>query len=113
PKAYIPSSCDVSGHRGHMSRDIEDKSRWAGGGAEGVIVAGRIEGEFADERPVLADDTDVLVGHQDVHAAAAIGGAEADVVESAEVAEGDAARLVDAVVADAVVRRWRGNGRSG
>ena len=50
---------------------------------EGLIVASGIEGQLADEGAVFANDADVLVGHQDVDREASVGGAEADVVESA------------------------------
>ena len=39
----------------------------------------------------------------------AVIGAETDVVEPAEIAEGDAPGLVDAVVADAIVSQWLGD----
>ena len=64
---------------------------------------------------VLADDSDVLVGDEEVHGqAAGESRAESDVAEAAEVAEGDLdVGLVDTVVAHpevgaAVGRRWDG-----
>ena len=49
------------------------------------------------------DDSDVEVVDEHDHAGAAVGGAEADVVEAAVDAQGDLSVVVDDVVADAVV----------
>jgi hypothetical protein len=51
----------------------------------------------------------VLVGHEEVDGQAAVVGAEADVVEPAQVAEGDDPGLVDTVVADPIVSEWFGD----
>src|SRR5687767_4856914 len=70
------------------------------GFAGGLVVAGRVEGELAEEfTGGGVDDADVEVvdEHQDWRAG--VGAADADVVEAAVVAEGDAAGGVDAVVA--------------
>jgi hypothetical protein len=71
---------------------------------EGLVVAGEIEGEVAED---LAgggvDDADVEVGDEEEDGGSGVGSSEADVVESAVVAEGDAAGGVDAVAADAPV----------
>ena len=48
----------------------------------------------------------MLVGDQEGDGLAAVVSADADVVQAAQVAEGDAPCLVDAVVADAVVGWW-------
>jgi hypothetical protein len=78
--------------------------RGSGRAAGGLVVAGRVEGELADE---LAgggvDDAylEVVDEHQD--AGSGVGPADADVVEAAVVAEGEFAVGVDAVGADAVV----------
>ena len=97
-----------------MSHDIVDIFRLrAALGTEGLVVASWVEDEFADEGSVLTDHADVLVGDQEVDAEAAVVGAEADVVEPAEVAEGDDPGLVDAVVADPIVSQWFGDVGSG
>jgi hypothetical protein len=70
----------------------------------GLVVAGGVEFEFADEfAGFFGDDADVeLVDeHEDVDAGPAV--ADADVVEAAVVAEGEFAVAVDAVFADAEV----------
>jgi hypothetical protein len=75
-----------------------------GGWVEGLVVAGGVEGEVAED---LAgggvDDADVEVGDEEEDGGSGVGSSEADVVESAVVAEGDAAGGVDAVAADAPV----------
>ena len=78
-------------------------SRPAEGDAARLIVAGGVEGQLADQGAVVGEDPDVLVGDQEVNGFAAVSLAAPDVVEAAEVAEGDRAGLVDAVVADAEV----------
>ena len=63
-----------------------------------------VEGELADEfASGCVDDTDVEVVDEHHDRGAGEGSADADVVESAVVAEGDFAGFVDAVVADSVV----------
>jgi hypothetical protein len=75
-----------------------------GWSAGGLVVAGGVEGQFAEK---LAgggvDDPDVVVldEHQDV--GSGVGSADADVVQAAVDAQGDAAGLVDLVVAESVV----------
>src|SRR3954469_17515640 len=54
------ASCDVSGHPGHMCRDILD-SRPA---AERLVDAAGVERELADQLTVRIDHADVLVGDQ-------------------------------------------------
>ena len=69
-----------------------------------MVVPGGVEGEVAED---LAgggvDDADVEVGDEEEDGGSGVGSSEADVVEAAVVAEGDAAGGVDAVAADAVV----------
>ncbi len=79
-----------------------------------MVVAGGVEGEVAEE---LAggggDDADVEVVDEHEDVGAGVGSADADVVESAVVAQGDRSGGVDAVVADAVVGSSAGAGGSG
>jgi hypothetical protein len=78
--------------------------RWAWRESAGLVVPGRVEGEFADQLAgVAADDADVQAVDEQGDAGAEAGGAESDVVESAVVAQGDGAAGVDGVVADPVV----------
>ena len=73
---------------------------WAWRDSAGLVVAGRVEGEFADQlASVAGDDADVQVVDEQGDVGAAAGGAQSDVVESAVVAHGDGAAGVDGVVA--------------
>jgi len=69
-----------------------------------LVVGGGVEGEVAED---LAgggvDDADVEVGDEEQDGGSGVGSSDADVVEVAVVAEGDASGFVDAVVSDAVV----------
>jgi hypothetical protein len=63
------------------------------------------------------DDVDVEVGDEEDDGGSGVGASDADVVESAVVAQGDRAAVVDAVVADPVVGvvdvvGWAGFGSS-
>jgi hypothetical protein len=51
-----------------------------------LVVAAGIEGERADQAAVVGEHADVLVGHEQSDALVLVGGAEADVVDAAEVA---------------------------
>ena len=80
----------------------------------GLVVAAGVEGEVAEDfAGDRVDDADVKVLDDQGDVGSGVGSADADVVESAVVAEGDAAGCVDAVVSDAVVsvgvseREWR------
>jgi hypothetical protein len=80
-------------------------SGWGSGwSAEWLVVLGGVEGELAED---LAggglDDADVEVVDEEQDGGSGEGSSEADVVEPAVVAQGDAAGVVDAVAADAVV----------
>jgi hypothetical protein len=69
-----------------------------------LVLAVGVEVELADEfAGGCVDDADVEVVDKHHDRGASEGSADADVVESAVVAEGDFAGLVDAVVADAVL----------
>ena len=70
----------------------------------GLVVAGWVKGEVAEEFAGLGcDDFDVEVGDEQGYGGVFVGSADADVVESAVVAECDGACFVDAVVADSEV----------
>jgi hypothetical protein len=61
------------------------------GSCEGLVVAGGVEREFADELPLEVDDADLLVGDEELDCAAFVGSSEADFVELAVVAQADLA----------------------
>ena len=85
----------------------------AGAGAleVGQDVLGRDGAQLADQcAGVASDDPDVEIVDQEGDSGSGASGAEAEVVQSAVVPEGDAAAGVDDVVADPVVR---GDLRSG
>ena len=64
----------------------------------GLVVEGEVAEELAG---VGGDDADVAVGDEEGGVGAGVGSADADVVESGVLAEGDRSGLVDALVADA------------
>jgi hypothetical protein len=76
-----------------------------------LVVAGGVEGEFAQE---LAgggvDDPDVVVVDEDADAFVLVGPADADVVHPGVEPEGDGAGVVDAVLADSPVPVGAGRG---
>jgi hypothetical protein len=73
-------------------------------GSAGLVVAVRVQGEFAEHfAGDRVDDADVEVLDEQHDVGSGVGSADADVVQSAVVAEGDAAGFVDPVVADPVV----------
>jgi len=77
---------------------------WPGWSAGGLVVAGGVEGEVAEEfAGGGVDDADVEVGDEEDDGGSGVGSADADVVEPAVVAQGDRAAVVDAVVSDATV----------
>ena len=103
-----PPPCDVSGHRNDPEPTLSgfgvsgsSGSPWFAGG---LIVAGRVEGEFAEQ---LAgggvDDADLGVLDEQQDVGSGVGPADADVVELAAVAQGDGAGGADDVGADPVV----------
>src|SRR5262245_64113843 len=101
--------CDVARHPGRSEPSIGFgllwfSGLWSGWAAEWLVVAGGVEDEVAEHfAGGGVDDADVAVGDQHDDAGSGVFVAEADVVEAAVVAEGDASGLVDAVVADAPV----------
>ena len=79
-RVRIPSDacCDVSGDPGHVSWEIVDSL----GLVEWLVVAGGVEGEFADELAgVCVDDADVLIGDEELNRSALVGSADPDVVD--------------------------------
>ena len=100
-----------------LGRGVREAGRPPGG----LVVAGRVEGEVAEQ---LAgggvDDAGVEILDEQDDVGSGVGPADADVVELAAVAEGDGAGGADLVGADAVVgvgcaaargRPWAGRGR--
>jgi hypothetical protein len=90
-----------SDDRAHLSRDIVPLFWAAGGSAGRLVVAGGIEGEFAEEPPVFIDHADVSAGHEQGDASPDVIPADPDVVEPAQVTNGHASCLVHCVVAKA------------
>jgi len=78
-----------------------------------LVVAGGVEGEVADEFAVFGEDADVAVVGEDQDVLAGVWSAEADVVESAVVAQCDGAAVADAVLADPVVAVGDGDAGGG
>ena len=68
----------------------------------GLVVPGWVEGQLADDSAVVGEDPDVGAGDEHGDGSAGVSAAEADVVESALVADGDLAVAVDLVVAETV-----------
>jgi hypothetical protein len=68
-----------------------------------LVVAGWVEGELAQQRPVVGEDADVEAGGQDDDLGSGVPSSDADVVELAAVAQGDGAAGVDGVLADPAV----------
>jgi hypothetical protein len=66
-------------------------------GAEGLVVAARIEGELAEQGAVVGDDADVSAGDQEGDRPVSVGSTERDV------AQGHRAFQVGPVLADAEV----------
>jgi hypothetical protein len=78
--------------------------RGSGFVAAGLAVLVRVEDEFGEDLAgVSVDDGDVEVVDQHADVGAGQGGAELDVVQASAASEGDGARGVDGVVADAEV----------
>jgi hypothetical protein len=95
-EAVQPEQLDVRHRLGVFGRS------WRSAG--GLVVAVWVEGELAEEFAGFGvDDAGVEIGDEDVEARAGVFAAEADVAESAVVAQGHDPGGVDAVAADAVV----------
>src|SRR5207302_7777854 len=97
-ESYRPSHCLVSRHPGRLSQDIMDRPA----SVEGLVVAGWVNRQRAEQLALLGHDPDLRTSHEDVHRRMAVSRSNADVSQAAAVAQGDGAGLVDAVVTDAV-----------
>lgn len=71
--------------------------------AERLVAAIWIEGELAEQGAVGRDDADVGAGDEQENLAVAVGGADRDVAQLAQVAQSDLAAGVDAVATNPVV----------
>lgn len=72
----------------------------------GLVVAGGVEGELAQEfAGGGVDDADLQVADEHDHVGSGVGSSDADVVEVSGQAQGDDPGVVDAVVAEAFVGR--------
>src|SRR3954452_4102458 len=110
PGVRIPSPppCDLSGDTGQPGPQLGSGFSVSGvgawGSAGGLVVAGGVDGQLADE---LAgggvDDADVEVVDELDDAGSAVGPADADVVQAAVDAQGELAVPVDDVMQHAVV----------
>ena len=103
PRVQIPGPrpCHVSGHRGSLSHDIAEKRT----AAERLVITGRIQGQFAEQRAFLCDDADVGAGDEKSDWAVLVDETQADVMEPTQVAESDSPEAVDLVLSDAEVCR--------
>ena len=75
-----------------VSQDIVDvclRTSWTGWQPLRLVVAGWVEGELAEQRPVAGEDADAEVGDQDGDFGSGVPSSDADVVELAAVAQGD------------------------
>jgi len=85
----------------------------------GLVVAGGVEGELADELAGVVEDSDVSSGNEHGDGFAGVASSDADVVETSGVADGEFAVAVDGVVSEAVAvdrvgwRVWVGLGARG
>jgi hypothetical protein len=68
-----------------------------------LVASVGVEGELSQKHSVGGDDADLGASDEEYDLAVAVGGADRDVAELAEVAQGDLASGVDAVVANPVV----------
>ena len=71
----------------------------------GLVLLGRVDGEFGEEFSVEVDDAHVAVGDEEHDAGVAVAAADAEVHQFGVVAEGDFAGVVDAVSADSMLGR--------
>ena len=86
---------------------------WSGFDAAGLVVAGGIQGQVAQDLAGFdRDDGDVQVVDEHPHGGAGVDCADADVVQAGCVAQGDGAGGVDFVVADAPVPVAAGGGEA-
>ena len=104
----VPDHCDLSGDRRRPEPTVVGSgwlfSGWAFGCSGGLVVLGGVEDQLAEQ---LAgggvDHADVQVLDEQDEVGSGMGSADAEVVQPAGDAQGDAAAVVDAVVPDPVV----------
>ncbi len=97
-----------------MGPNLRVRPSCSSGWCAGLVVAGGVEDQFAQEFAGLGvDDADVAVDDQEQNVGAGVDASEADGVQPAVVAQGEDAAGVDAVAADARVGWWRVVGRGG
>jgi hypothetical protein len=95
---------DFDGAPHVISQDIVVMFGWVLGCSGGLVVLGGVEGEFAEQLPGGGvDHADVQVLDEQDDVGSGVGSADADVVQPAGHPQGDAAAVVDSVVADPVV----------
>jgi len=68
---------------------------------EGLVVAGGVDGKGEEEFALLGHDADLSAGREHNDGFVPVSCSDADVSEAAAIAQGDRAKLVDAVVTDA------------
>ena len=71
--------------------------------AEAKVEAVWFQSQLAKQVAAGGDDADVGAGDEEMYLAISVNGADSNVAEAAQVAEGDAAVGIDAVLADAIV----------
>jgi len=75
---------------------------------EAEVEALWVELEMADQLAVGGDDADVVAGDQEMNLAVAMADADQNLPEPSQIAESDAAVVVDLVLANAIVGRLGG-----
>src|ERR1700680_1326540 len=80
---------------------------------EGLVVADGVDGQGAEEFALLGHHADLCAGHEHHDGFVAVSCSDADVSEAAAIAQGDRAKLVDAVVTDAILDGSELSNRSG
>src|SRR5438105_7213749 len=89
------------------------ESRGVARDAQGLVVACRVEDEFAEQRAIFGHDANVPTGDQEGDGLVLVRASDGDVAEAAEVAQGHGAVGVGPVLADAEVGgRRRAGGAS-
>src|SRR5258708_1167834 len=93
------ANCPVSGHRAVLWQDIVHRPA----SAEWVVDTCGVESQGPNELAIFGDDADVGSGDQESDLAVLMGCSDRNVVQLAEIAEGDLAAGVNLVAANAVV----------
>ena len=84
----------------------QDIVRWPPS-TEGLVVAGRVQGQSTEQDAVVGDDADVRSGDEELDLPVLVGCSDRNVSQPADVAKGYFAEGVDFVAANAVVGRRR------